>query len=64
MACTSEARPKPSYKIYLNGTKMVKSGKTYTIPEVNSGHVGYYQCVAENVLEQRYSNPICLRLAD
>ena len=62
ITCTAKARPEPSYKIFLNETTLVISDKTYTIPEVNSSHVGYYKCVAENVIEQRFSNPICLCL--
>ena len=62
ITCTAEARPEPSYKIFLNETTLVRSAKMYTIPEVNNCHVGYYKCVAENVIEQRSSNPVCLCL--
>ena len=62
ITCTAEARPEPSFKIFLNETTLVISDKTYTIPEVNNSHVGYYKCAAENVIEQRSSNPICLCL--
>ena len=41
----------PSYEIFLNETILVKSEKTYTIPKVNSTHVGYYKCVASDKLE-------------
>ena len=62
VTCTAEANPEPSFKIFFNETTLVKSDNTYTIPEVNNSHVGYYKCVAENILEQRSSSPICLCL--
>ena len=62
ITCTAEARPKPSFKIFLNETTLVISDETYAIPEVNNSRVGYYKCVAENVIGQRSSNPICLCL--
>ena len=53
ITCTAEARPEPTYKIFFNCDKLVQTGSTYTIPEVNRSHVGVYKCVAENVLGQR-----------
>ena len=51
LTCTTEARPEPSFKIFRDcDTALVKSDKTYIIPEVNVCHVGYYKCVAENIL--------------
>ena len=57
ITCTAEARPEPSYKILLNETILVISGKTFIIPEVNSSHVGYYKCVAMNFLGNASSHP-------
>ena len=62
MTCSAEARPEPSYKILLNETILVKSDKTYTIPKVNSSHVGYYKCVANNMLGKVTSNSEYLRI--
>ena len=50
IACTAEAQPEPSFKIFLNETILVVSNKAYTIPEVNSSHVGFYKCSAKNIL--------------
>ena len=47
---TAETQPEPSFKIFLNETILVVSNKTYTIPEVNSSHVGFYKCSAKNIL--------------
>ena len=57
ITCTAEARPEPSYKIFLNETILVISDKTFIIPEVNSSHVGYYKCVAMNFLGNASSHP-------
>ena len=62
ITCKAEARPEANYEIFLNETILIKSSKTYTIPKVNSSHVGNYKCVAKNKLEQGTSNPICLCL--
>ena len=37
--------------------KLVQSDKTYFIPKVNVCDVGYYKCVAENVLGNASSVP-------
>ena len=63
IACTAEAHPEPSLKIFFNcGMMVARSVKTYTITEVNNSHVGVYQCVAANILGQRSSVPIFLTL--
>ena len=63
MNCTAEGRPEPSFKIFLNcGSALVKNDKTYTIPEVNICDVGYYKCLAENVLGNALSVPKFLSL--
>ena len=62
MTCTADARPEPSFKIYFNETIMVNNNKTYTILDVNSSHVGYYKCVAENILGNVSSDRVFLFL--
>ena len=62
IACTAEARPEPSFKIFFNCDMLVKSDKTCTMPEVNSSNVGLYKCVAENILGKRSSISIYLSL--
>ena len=62
IACTAEARPEPSFKIFFNCDMLVKSDKTCTMPEVNSRNIGLYKCVAENILGKRYSISIYLSL--
>ena len=57
ITCTAEARPAPSFKIFRNETVLVKTNKTYIIPEVNGSHVGNYTCVAENLLGKKSSKP-------
>ena len=53
ITCTAEARPKPTFKIFFNCDKLVQTGPTYTIPEMNSSYVGVYKCVAANMLGRR-----------
>ena len=62
ITCTADARPAPSFKIFLNETMLVKSDKTYLIPKVNSTHVGNYTCVAANLLGNTSSPPEYLSL--
>ena len=53
ITCTADARPEPSYEIILNGryvTEVLQTDPMYTIPKVNSSHVGNYTCVAVNIL--------------
>ena len=64
ITCTVEARPEPSFKVFLNETILVINDKTYTIPEVNRTHVGNYKCVAENVLGNASSDPEYLSLGN
>ena len=53
--CSADAHPSPRFKIFVNETKLVKSDKKHTIPEVRSIHVGNYTCVAENILGNKSS---------
>ena len=62
IACTAEARPEPSFKIFSNCDMLVKSDNIGTIPEVNSSNIGLYKCVAENILGKRSSISIFLSL--
>ena len=62
MTCSAEARPEPSYKIFFNETILVKSDKMYAIPNVKRYHVGYYKCVANNILGKVTSNSEYLRI--
>ena len=57
IACTAEARPEPTFKIFFNCEKLVQTDPTYIIPEVNRSHVGIYKCVAENILGNSSSDP-------
>ena len=50
LRCEVEGQPPPSIQIFFNGTVIVTSGSTYTIPKVNSSYVGTYECVAKNIL--------------
>ena len=62
ITCTAEAQPGPSFKIFLNGTTTVKNDTVYIIPEVNSSLVGFYKCVAKNMLGNAFSDAIYLSL--
>jgi hypothetical protein len=62
ITCNAEAHPAPSFKIFLNETKLIKSDKTYNIPKVNTSHVGNYSCVARNFLGSKTSNSEYLSL--
>ena len=56
MTCTADARPQASFQIFCNETgELVWNGATYTIPAVNSSHVGYYKCVAKNNLGEKFA---------
>ena len=56
MTCTADARPEASFQIFRNETgKLVWNGATYTIPTVNTNHVGYYKCVAKNNLGENFA---------
>ncbi|XP_028399307.1 poliovirus receptor-like isoform X2 [Dendronephthya gigantea] len=55
--CSAQGEPAPSYKIFFNDTKLLASSTTYKIPEVNNDTVGYYKCVARNILGADSSQP-------
>ena len=63
ITCTAAyGHPEPKSQIYLNETILVKSNKTYIIPEVNNSHIGYYTCVAVNIRGNASSDPKFLPL--
>ena len=62
ITCNAEARPAPSFKIFLNQTKLIRSDKTYNIPKVDTSHVGNYSCDAWNSLGNKTSNSEYLSL--
>ena len=49
ITCDADGYPPPTFKIYFNET-FVASGKTHIVRKINSSYVGYYKCVAENML--------------
>ena len=57
VTCSAEGEPTPEYEIFFNDTKLPARGNTYEIPEVTNNTVGYYKCVATNILGNDSSSP-------
>lgn len=63
MKCKADAHPEASFEIIRNETgEPVKNEATYTIVRVNKSDVGYYKCVATNLLRSKPSRVLYLAL--
>jgi hypothetical protein len=54
--CDAEALPPPSFEILFNGTELTRN-KTFYISEMNESRVGFYKCVASNIIGKKSSLP-------